>query len=1130
MNLHDKNVRNILRLLLNYLIVMKFAIILLATVFLQSTYAVGVNAQNISISKKNASIPSLLREIRLQTGYDFFFEENTLNEAKTVTIHIKNGSLDEVLQTVFKGQPFTYSVSQNTVIIKNRGKVKPLKETNLRDVDIKIAGTVRDSMGEPLVGVSIKVKGTSVGTVTNMSGNYVIDASTDAILVFTYVGFKTIEVPVQGRTAINIVMQRDDAAISEVVVVGFGTQKKESLVGAQSTVKATELKTPARDLTTVLAGRLAGVVATQRSGAPGSDGATLLIRGVGTYASSPQGPLLVVDGVPDRAINNIDPEDIESFTILKDATATAVYGTRGANGVILINTKRGKLGKPQINAEFNQALTRFTLLPEFLDGPEFMTLYNEGLEMRGRAPLYSTEIIENHRSREDPDLYPNVDWYSVLFNKYGHNNRATLNVNGGSESATYYISAGYFGEVGLFKTDDIQSYNSTLKLDRFNFTSNVGVDITKSTKLELGINGFITNVNRPAYGINQIFALATSTAPHVIPPQYSNGLWPQLSGTQISPYMALTQSGINNSYQTAVRSNLRVKQDLAMVLDGLSATGMFAFDVNLTNSTARSRTLQTYYASGRDDNGDLITSITTPGTEELAFSISRYGDRRFYSEAALNYSHQFGMHDVSGLLLFNQSDYADATSRVSSYQAAIPYRQRNIVGRANYGYDGRYYAEANFSYSGSDNFVPGKRFGFFPSFGAGWVVSREKWYEGVSDYVPYLKLRYTYGLSGNASLNDPDSRFLYLTTIGESGGYIFGQPGSSKTVGYSENRIGGNVQWETSYRQNLGVEMNFLNNDLQLIVELFKEDRKGILLRNQTVPYLSGFTADNLPYSNIGQTKNKGIDVTLEYNKQWAADGFFTFRGVFNYNKNLAVVDGIPPYRYDYLNRVGKPISQRFGYVATGLFETQEEIDNAATQAGDVRIGDIRYKDLNGDGIINSDDRTGIGYGAIPRMVYGLTFGGGFKGFDLSLFFQGVGMVDFSYESGYGTNPFYNGATYGNMYRQVLDRWTPENPNAEAFYPRLSTDRDNTTNYYASNWWVYRSDYIRLKQAELGYSFTKNQFLDRVGMSKLRVYASGTNLLTFSPWKFWDPELGDGRGAVYPNISTYNVGVRANFK
>src|SRR5690606_13103784 len=388
-----------------------------------------------------------------------------------------------------------------------------------------------------------------------------------------------------------------------------------------------------------------------------------------------------------------------NFTILKGATATAVYGTRGANGVILINTKTGKVGKPKINAEFNQALTRFTVLPEFLDGPEFMTLYNEGLEMRGRTPLYLTETIEKHASGGDPDLYPNVDWYSELFNEFGHNNRATLNVNGGSESATYYISAGYFGEVGMFKRDNVQSYNSTLKLDRFNFTSNVGVDITKTTKLDLGINGFITNVNRPSYGINQIFSLATSTAPHIIPPQYSNGLWPQLSGTQISPYMALTQSGINNSYQTSVRSNLRVKQDLAMLLDGLSATGMFAFDVNLTNSTARSRTLQTYYASGRDENGELITDITTPGTEELAFSISRYGDRRFYSEAALNYKQRFGIHDISGLILFNQSDYSDATSRVNSYQAAIPYRQRNIVGRVNYGYDDKYYAEANFSYS-----------------------------------------------------------------------------------------------------------------------------------------------------------------------------------------------------------------------------------------------------------------------------------------------------------------------------------------------------------------------------------------------------------------------------------------------
>ncbi|HWK57428.1 MAG TPA: TonB-dependent receptor [Parapedobacter sp.] len=1002
---------------------------------------------------------------------------------------------------------------------------------DMQQDDIEVRGTVSDSTGFKLQGVSVNLKNNqSIATQTDANGRFILTVKRGSTLVFSYIGYLTREIEVTSEV-IDLVLKVDEMGLEEVVVVAFGQQKKQSVVGAQATVKPKDLKVPVRDLTTAIAGRLAGVVATQRGGGPGGDAASLFIRGVGTFASSPQGPLLVVDGVPDRAINNIDPEDIESFTVLKDATATAVYGTRGANGVILIYTKKGKVGKPQINVELNQAVNEFTFLPNFIDGPTFMELFNEGLEMRGRTAYYSDEIIAKHASGEDPDLYPNVNWYNTLFDKYGSNNRATLNVNGGSENATYYISAGYFGEVGQFKRDNVQTYNSTLRLDRFNFTSNVDVNVTKTTKLELGVNGFITNLNRPSYGVNTIFDLATASAPHIIPPRYSNGQWPQLKGTLQSPYMALTQSGITNSYDNTVRSNLRVTQQLDMLVDGLSATGMFAFDVNINNNLTRGRTLQTYWALGRDENDELITEISETGTNALNFGLSRYGDRRYYTEGAVNYASRFGMHDVSGMLLFNQSDFSDASSRVGTYTAAIPYRQRNFVGRANYGYNDRYYAEANFSYSGSDNFVPSERYGFFPSFGIGWVVSNEGFFEPVSDVIQHFKLRYTYGLSGNAAVDDPNLRFLYLTTIGEGGGYTFGVPGSTRGyTGYYESRIGGNVRWETSYRQNLGVELNFLQNNLQLIVELFKERRENILLPNYVIPYASGFTVGNIPYNNIGITNNKGIDVTLDYNKSWSPKSFFSFRGTFNYNQNLAVFDGLPPWRYPYLDRIGQRISQRFGYIATGLFQSESEIENAASQTGDVRVGDIRYKDLNGDGLITGDDQTAIGYGDIPRMVYGLSFGGGFAGFDVSLFFQGVGQVDFNYAGGYGTTPFSQGATYGNMYKYVLDRWTPDNPDPRPFYPRLSTNQDQTTNYYTSTWWIKRADYLRLKQAEIGYTLTDNAFLQRLAIQQIRIFTNGTNLLTFSPWEFWDPELGDGRGVAYPNITTYNVGIRVNFQ
>ncbi|WP_256009343.1 TonB-dependent receptor [Desertivirga xinjiangensis] len=1105
-------------------LVMKLTVFLITVISLQVT--ASVFSQEVSLSAKDAPLEIILKKISKQTGYEFFYKSNFLSSARAVTINVHKIQLKDALEKCFANQPFTYDVIDKVILIKNKEEI-----SRTRAVSWVLSGTVTDEEGEPLPSASVKIKRTNKAVLTDILGKFMLEVQDeDDSIQVSFIGFTTQSIRIGNNRTINVRLLPDEAQrkLNEVVIVGYGTQKKQSSVGSQSSIEPSVLKGPVRDLTTVLAGRISGIVATQRGAAPGSETSSLFVRGISTFASSPQGPLLVVDGVPDRAINNLDPEDIANFTVLKDATATAVYGTRGANGVILITTKRGKVGKPVINAEINQGVSKFTALPEFINGPDFMTLYNKGLTMRGRSPLYTEERIEKHRSGVDQDLYPDVNWYDVLFSDFGQNSRATLNVNGGSENANYYISAGYFGESGQFKTDDIEAYNSSLKLDRFNFTNNINVNLTNTTKLDLGINGFLSNVNGPAYGVNELFSLATSSSPHVIPPRYSNGQWPQLPGTQISPLMALTQSGVTNGQYTTVRSNIRGTQDLKMLLKGLSVTGLFAFDVNMSRSLTRARTLQTYYASGRDAQNRLVTGIAERGNDALQFGISRFVDRRLYSEAGINYNRNFGLHDVSGLLLVNQSDFSDANA--GSYTAAIPYRQRNFVGRLTYGFNSKYLAEANFSYSGSDNFIESKRYGFFPSFGAGWVLSNEKFFEPISPYLTFFKLRYSYGLSGNAAVNSPENRFLYLTTLGDQGGYVFGDPGSTTWyTGLGETRIGGDVHWETSYRQNLGVEATFFRN-IQLVVELFKENREGILMPNYVIPYSSGFTIGNIPFNNIGKTKNKGIDITLDYNKNWTNSNFISFRGVFNYNKNLAVYDGLPPYNYPYLNRVGKPISQRFGYIATGLFENEDEIEKAALQSGDVRPGDIRYKDLNGDGIINGNDETGIGYGSVPRIVYGLSLGGGFKGFDMSLFFQGVGMVDFNYSGGYATTPFSNGPTYGNMYTMILDHWTPGTPNVRPFYPRLSTNQDVTTNYYTSTWWIKRADYLRLKQAEIGYTFSNNAFFEKGHIKKIRMFLNGTNLFTLSPWKFWDPELGDGRGAAYPNITAYNLGVRVNFQ
>ena len=994
---------------------------------------------------------------------------------------------------------------------------------------VLVACLVKDKAGMLIANASVTEKGTQNAVVTNASGLFSIRVkNANALIVFSAVGYAPLEQV--AVTTGNMVVEMEIKAenLSEVAVVGYGRQKKISVVGSQVTVKPEELKIPVRDLTNALAGRLAGVVAVQRSGEPGYDASSIFIRGVSTFASSPRSPLLVVDGVPDRSINNIDPEDIESFTVLKDASATAVFGTRGANGVILVNTKKGKAGKAQINVEVNQATSQFTQLPGFVDAPTFMKMFNEGLTMRGRTVQYADDVIQKHATGEDPDLYPNVDWFKELFNKFGNSNRVNLNVRGGSSTANYYISAGYYNEVGMFKRDEVQAYNSSINYNRYNFTSNVNVDLTKSTKLELGINGFLTNGNYPGIGTPSLFSEATRVPPHVVPAVYSNGQAPQYQlGTPVSPYIPLTRSGYATEFSNTVRSNIRLKQDLDFLIKGLSITSMFAFDNFSSATLRRTRSVSTFRATGRDATGKLLTTPIFVGNDVLGFSSTTGTNRRIYTESSLNYSNTFkSVHNVSGMLLYNQSDYvnSNATDVVSS----IPFRIRGLTGRATYGYDNKYFVEGNFGYTGSENFTPNSRYGLFPSVGTGWVVSNEKFFDPISKIFSHFKLRYSYGLSGNSNTAD---RFLFLTQINTGNGYTYGVPGS--TIGYGglqEGQVGSDVTWETSKRHNLGIEVSAFHNELQLIVELFKERREGILIRNFTIPYASGYRADNIPYGNIGITSNKGIDASLTYTKNFKRSSFISFNGSFNFNQNRNIYDGLPPWQFPWLNRQGHPIDQRFGYIALGLFSDSTEILASPSQAGDVRPGDIKYKDLNGDGIINSYDQTAIGFGAVPRMLYGLNFGFGYRGFDLSLFFQGAGLVDFNYASGFGTTPFSEGATYGNMYNMVTDRWTGDTKtsNPRPFYPRMSTNQTITTNYQTSTWWIKRADYVRLKNAEIGYNFSART-LKKFAVSKMRIYVNGTNLFTKSRWNIWDPELGDGRGTSYPNTTMYNVGFRVSF-
>ncbi|MDB5111645.1 MAG: TonB-dependent receptor [Mucilaginibacter sp.] len=1005
---------------------------------------------------------------------------------------------------------------------------------------LKVTGKVTDELDESVIGATVKIAGTRLVTVTNSDGKYTINVNPADSLEFSYVGYKSMRLAIKNRVELNVKLEAVAGGLNEVSIVGYGQQKKISVVGAQSTLDAKDLKLPIRDIASTLGGRIAGMITTSRGGGPGQDNNGFLIRGVSTFGTSSRTPLIIIDGVPDRALNDVDPEDIESFTVLKDAVSTAVYGTRGANGVILINTKKGVAGKPAVNVEVNHGISQFVQVPKLLDAPTWMTLYNEALTTRGRLPLYTAADIDLHRTGADPDLYPNINWYNEIFRKTGSTQRANLNISGGSDKSTYYISAGYYGETGLLKDNpNAQKYDISSYYKRYNVTINIGVNVTNTTKLDLGISSIIDQRNGPNGGtnadaLNNLFAQVLRVPPHIMPGQYSNGLYSQYPGGFSSPNKIAFDFGSENDYSATIRPNIKLKQDLSILTKGLSVSGLFSFDIYTDGSSGTGIADPSYYATGRDANGNLILQLTRDASGSYTYTSARSSTRRMYTEASINYGRTYGKSDVGALVLFNQSEYIDGNA--TTFTSAVPYRNRGITGRATYGYNNRYFLEGNFGYTGSENFSPGKRYGFFPSVGLGYVVSNEKFYNAFKEILPYLKLRYSYGLTGNGSFG---TRFLYLTQLTKTAatGYQFGTPASLSPAysGYAESQIATDPSWETSYRHNLGIEIGFFNNELKLVTELFREVRKGILRADQTIPTISGFGSVT-PTRNIGIVLNKGVDVTLTYNKNLGDRKWVNITGTFTYNNNINLEDGLPPQKYPWMEWKGKQLDAKTLYIADGLFKDQAQIDASAKQSGNIRPGDIKYKDLNNDGVIDANDIARIDVSGTPKIMYGVNLAFGYKGFDIGAFIQGTGKVYLNYGLGDGTQPFAAGSISSALMTMVADRWTESNPNPNAFYPRLNSNQDPNSNYLNSTWWLKPADFIRLKSAEFGYTLNQSS-MKRYGIKNLRVFMNGTNLITLSKWKFWDPELNDtgtsstnySRGESYPNIKAYNIGARVTF-
>ena len=1106
--------------------------------------------KTLSVSMSNSTLREVLKTIEKSSQFVFFYLDDAVNLERKVSIDSKNKNIEEILSELFEGTSCTYRISDRQIFISGKAPASTEQQQNKR----KISGRVTDIKGEPLIGVNVTVDGDANGSITNMDGLYEIFVTKKSVVLkFTYIGFKTSEIRTNASTNIyDVTLEEQVNELEETVIVGYGTQRKISNIGAQSSMKMEDIKTPSASLTTTLAGRLAGVVAVQRTGEPGKDAADIWIRGISTPNTS--SPLVLVDGV-ERSFNDIDPEDIESLTTLKDASATAVYGVRGANGVILIKTKPGKVGKPTVSADYYESFTRFTKMVDLADGITYMNAANEAMRNDGIATKYTEDQIRNTIAGKDPYLYPNVDWLKEIFNDWGHNRRVNVNVRGGSEKVAYYASVSYFNETGMTVTDkNIDTYDSKMKYSRYNFTTNLNIDVTPTTKVEIGAQGYLGEGNYPAISSADLYNAAMSISPVEYPKMFFVNGEAFVPGTSTNnnfnnPYSQATRRGYDNLTKNQIYSNLRVTQDLDMLTKGLKLTAMYAFDVYNEIHVHQDRAESTYNfldtSVPYDMNGQPILQRIYEGSNVLSYKQETSGNKKTYLEASLNYDRTFNDdHRVSALFLFNQQSkllYPKGT-----LEDAIPYRMMGIAGRATYSWKDRYFAEFNIGYNGAENFSPKHRFGTFPAFGVGWVVSNEKFWQPLSKAVSFLKIRYTDGKVGNSEVSD--RRFMYLDQMKENGdyGYKFG-PNGTKWSGYETVNMAVDLIWEESRKQDLGIDLKLFNDDLSIVFDLFKERRENILLkREHSIPSFLGYNT-SAPYGNIGIIENKGFDGTIEYNKRINKDWVIALRGNVTFNKDKWIQGELPEQKYEWMNQYGHNINGVKGYVAEGLF-TQAEIDDMArweslsaankaitpkpfaSQFGTVKAGDIKYKDLNNDGQIDAYDQTYISRGDVPTTVYGFGFTVGWKDLSVGMMFQGVAGAE-RVLNGSSINPFNGGGGSGNLYSNIGDRWTEENPDQNAFYPRLSYGSETTSNinnFQKSTWWVRNMNFLRLKTLQISYNLPK-PWVNKVHLKNAAVYVMGTNLFTLSRFKLWDPELNTDNGASYPNTTSYSVGINFTF-
>lgn len=1079
----------------------------------------------LSLNQSNMKLEGVLKAIEDKSEFFFLYNKDLINVDRDVNINVKDQTINTILDELLKGTDISYTIINRQIILSNLDGTSELDTQQQKS----FSGKVNDSSGEPLPGVTIVIKGTTTGTITDANGNFSFEnVPADATLIISFVGMKTQEVKAAGKTNINVTLADETIGLDEVVAIGYGTQKKGTMTSSVSVVKADDIQTNAvADVSNTLSGKAAGLIVRNNNAEPGNDASTIYVRGVSTTGDN--NALIVVDGIPDRDISLIDINDIESVTVLKDASAIAPYGSRGANGVILITTKRGKEGKPTISYKTYYGVSRPTRLPEFCSSADYAKMFNEASRNEGKVEPFTTDDISKFESGTNPD-YPNTNWWNEIIQKDPLQTQHSLSISGAKENINYYLSLGAFRQDGYFDKANFRKYN---------IRANIDANVTKDFKVSLDIMGYTDKDSNPSSSISS-FLEFPMRIPNTWPVKIGDGQYvrPTVSN---NPVAELEYGGGTVEKGNNFNGSLAFEYKPSFI-QGLTLKGLGVYDFGVNHR----KTWLTPYATWRliDRVNSLyeeIPATTKPSLYEYSgFSTTK--QLEFHADYKKTIAEK---HNLGALFVFNRTEwnsnylegkrinyastsidqlFAGPSDGQSTNGSASEGSRLGYIGRLTYDYSAKYMAEVNFRYDGSMKFAPGKRWGLFPSFSFGWRISEENFIKNNFKFIDNLKLRGSWGKAGNDRVGD----YQYLATYAmQSTPYSLG--GAAVQAAKESRLPNPDITWEVANITDIGLEGALWKNLLTVEADYFFKRTEDILRPTQKTSSIIGIA---LPDANIGIVENKGIEFTLGHNDH-IGDLNYHINFVYTYATNKAIELGEAegtlndPFR----RQTGNPLNSSYGKIAEGLFTSVEEIANSPYQGSGIVPGDIKYKDFNGpngkpDGVIDAYDVTKIGYSSVPEIIYGINISAEYKKFDLSMNFQGATHVNYTFTD-YAGYAFYNG---GNIQTwQMEERWTAENNNANARYPRLSTS-PKSNNITTSSYWLRDGTYLRLKNLQIGYNFNQS-LISKLNIKKLRVYLSGQNVFTWVKddlFKF-DPEAYNSWGQFYPQARVYTAGIDLTF-